>query len=74
MTDSAFVRVTFPGGDVKTYSWDWHGREREGGAYCTDETRRDENGLTLGQWLAPGQEAVFRVESASARAEPIPSQ
>lgn len=74
MTDSVFVRVTFPGKDVKVYSWDWSGREREGGAYCTDELKRTDDGLTAGQWLAPGQEALFRIESSSAEQEPIPRE
>jgi 3'-phosphoadenosine 5'-phosphosulfate sulfotransferase (PAPS reductase)/FAD synthetase len=72
MSESVNVRITFPGADVKTYSWDWHGEEKEGGAYCCGGAMtRDEAGMTGGHWLAPGQEFVYRVESSQAAQEPI---
>ncbi len=72
MTENIRVAITFPGKDVKVYSWDWSGRERPGGAYCADHQTRNEQGLTIDHWLAPGQEAVYRVQSESAGSEPIP--
>ena len=71
MTESVKVGVTFPGEDAQVFSWNWSGEEHSGGAYCSDGQHRDENGLTIDHWLAPGQEAVYRVESASAAGEPI---
>jgi len=74
MTKNVSVALTFPGQDVKVFSWDWSGREREGGAYCAGGQARHKNGLTIRHWLAPGQEAVYRVQSASAANEPIPGR
>lgn len=72
VSESVRVAVTFPGEDVKVFSWNWSGKEVEGGAYsATGHPTRDERGLTISHWLAPGQEAVYRVESASAAREPI---
>ncbi len=70
-TESVNAALTFPGEDVKVFSWDWSGREREGGAYCAGATERTPEGLTIRHWLAPGQEAVYRVQSARAAAEPL---
>ena len=74
MTDSVSVCITFPGQDARVFSWNWSGQEREGPAYCGSAPSRDKNGLTIGHWLAPGQEAVYRVQSASAAKEPIRSE
>ena len=71
MTDSVNVGITFPGTDARVFSWNWSGAEYEGSAYSASRQIRDENGLTIHHWLAPGQEAVYRVESASAANEPI---
>jgi len=71
MTDSVNVGITFPGKDARVFSWNWSGDEYEGTAYCGSGPSRDEHGLTIRHWLAPGQEAVYRVESAAAGAEPI---
>ena len=62
MTESVNVGLTFPGEDARVFSWSWSGQEREGGAYCAAGQSRDEHGLTIRHWLAPGQEAVYRVE------------
>lgn len=70
-TENTRVSITFPGEDARAFSWDWNGREYEGGAYGQLGTTRDERGLTIDHFLAPGQEAVYRVDSASAGAEPI---
>jgi hypothetical protein len=72
MTENTTLGLTFPGEDVKVFSWDWSGREREGGAYCAVGQARHKTGLTIRHWLAPGQEAVYRVQSESAKSEPIP--
>jgi len=66
-TDSVRAALTFPGADVKIYSWNWSGQEYEGGAYCADSTQRTDAGLTVWHWLAPGQEAVYRVDSEGIR-------
>jgi len=62
LTDNANVGITFPGKDVRVFSWNWSGNEYEGLSYCASGQSRDENGLTIRHWLAPGQEAVYRVE------------
>jgi len=62
MTDNVRVGLTFAGKDTRVFSRDWYGNEYEGGAYCADEQKRDEDGLTIQHWLAPGQEAVYRVQ------------
>lgn len=71
MTESSRVSVTFPGADVRVFSWDWNGKEYEGNAYCADGSERTQDGLTVHHWLAPGQEAVYRVQSAAASKEPV---
>ncbi len=68
---SVRVALTFPGSDVKLFSWA-DGREREGLAYSADvnssrKMERTEQGLRVWHWLAPGQEAVYRVDSEQAR-------
>ena len=63
MTDNVRAGITFPGADTKVFSWNWEGKEVQGGAYSADRQERDEHGLTLYHWLAPGQEAVYRVEA-----------
>ena len=74
MPDSVRVCITCPGQDVRIFSGNWSGAEREGPAYssahCWMRTR-DKNGLTEPHWLAPGQEAMYRVQSESAAKEPI---
>ena len=72
MTDSADVALTFPGEDVKTYSWDWFdGQEEEGIAYSAvgvlPGPTMTENGFKVWHQLAPGQEAVYRVDSSLIR-------
>jgi hypothetical protein len=70
-TDSVHATLAFPGADVKIYSWNWHGEESEGRAYCADEVERTDNGLRVRHWLAPGQEAVYRVDSELVRSAAI---
>jgi len=75
---SVRVALTFPGPDVKIYSWD-NGREREGAAYSADVNssrmlERSEHGVRIWHWLAPGQEAVYRVDSEAIRKAPITTQ
>lgn len=62
LAESRQVFLTFPGAKVKVYSWNWSGKEAEGGAYCESGTTRDASGLTIQHFLAPGQEAVYRVD------------
>jgi hypothetical protein len=57
------VKITFPE-NVKLFSWDANGRERQGGAYASDNPQMENDGLVAWHWLAPGQEAVYRVEIA----------
>ncbi len=71
MTESSHVSVTFPGADVKVFSWDWNGHEYEGNAYSADSSERKADGLVVNHWLAPGQEAMYRVQSAAAAKEPV---
>jgi len=71
MTNSINAVLTFPGKDVRVYSWDWYGNRYLGGAYSGTDAHRTENGLVIGHWLAPGQEAVYLVKSSLADKEPI---
>jgi hypothetical protein len=71
MTESVNVTLTFPGADCSIYSRDWSGQEREGGAYAAERLTRDADGLRVPHWLAPGQEAVYRVDSAAIRSAAI---
>lgn len=71
MTESVNVGVTFPGDDVHVFSWNWYGNEYEGRAYCASGQTSNQKGLTINHWLAPGQEAVYLVASASAARERI---
>ncbi|MBM3213239.1 hypothetical protein FJZ33_13550 [Candidatus Poribacteria bacterium] len=71
MTENVNVGVTFPGDDVQVFSWNWYGNEYQGGAYCASGQTRNQSGLTINHWLAPGQEALYLVGSALAAREPI---
>lgn len=64
LTDSQQIGLTFAGGKAKVFSWNWQGHEVEGNAYCESGSERDEKGFTVRHFLAPGQEAVYRVENA----------
>ena len=68
-SQTACVRagMRLPGRGVKAYSFDWNGVEVERPA--RNEAHgwsRDDAGLTVTHWLAPGQEAVYRVEGPDA--------
>ncbi|HOX37233.1 MAG TPA: hypothetical protein PL033_04520 [Candidatus Brocadiia bacterium] len=67
MRGSVYATLKFPGKDVKVFSWNWDGKEYEGGAYSACDTVRGDDGLTISHWLAPGQEAVYRVDSEAIR-------
>ncbi|UCH33441.1 MAG: hypothetical protein JSV65_12785 [Armatimonadota bacterium] len=69
--ESVNAALTFPGADVKIHSWNWSGQEHEGGAYCAGRTSRSDAGLRVSHWLAPGQEAVYRVDSEAIRAAAV---
>jgi len=62
MTESQKVNLTFRGEKVRLFSWNWQAKEHEGLAYSADGCTRDEQGATVSHFLAPGQEAVYRVE------------
>jgi hypothetical protein len=62
MTESQKVSLTFRGEKTRLFSWNWQGKEHEGLAYSADGCTRDEQGASVMHWLAPGQEAVYRVE------------
>jgi len=70
-TESVNVQLAFPGADMRIFSWDWSGRERDGGAYAAERLTRDPDALRVRHWLAPGQEAVYRVDSEAIRAATI---
>jgi len=72
-TRSSHLVVTFPGVDVKLYSWDWNGKETPGPAYSNCGSTRTDHGIVVQHFLAPGQEAVYRVDSAAANAAPLPA-
>lgn len=64
MTEDEVFNITFPKGS-KTYSWNWYGKEYEGGAYCHLGVQSDDAGNVVHPlMLAPGQEAVYRIELA----------
>jgi hypothetical protein len=62
MTESQKVSLTFRGEKARLFSWNWQGQEHEGLAYSADGCVRNDQGTTVAHWLAPGQEAVYRVE------------
>jgi len=72
-TRSSHIHVTFPGRDVQIYSWNWDGKEVGGPAYSNCGTTRNENGITVQHFLAPGQEAVYRVASKTRNTQ-LPSR
>lgn len=61
MTESERVKITFRE-NARLFSWDWHGREYEGAAYCADEAKPERDGIVVWHWFAPGQEALYRVD------------
>jgi len=67
------VNVTFTGKDARLFSYDWGGNEYEGQAYSAHSAPHDRNdkGITIGHYLMPGQEAIYKVVSESAAAEPV---
>ncbi|MCC6443250.1 MAG: hypothetical protein IT210_07315 [Armatimonadetes bacterium] len=65
--ESVRAMMAFPGKDVKIYSWNWQGKEYEGGAYASGGLERTDSGIQAWHWLAPGQEVVYRVDSEQAR-------
>jgi hypothetical protein len=63
LTESRQAGLVFAGEKARFFSWNWRGQEYEGPAYSTSGTGRDDQGRTVIQhFLAPGQEAVYRVE------------
>jgi hypothetical protein len=62
MTENQKISLTLKGEKVRFFSWGWDGKEHEGPAYSSDGYTRNEQGATLSHFLAPGQEAVYRVE------------
>jgi len=69
-TKNVKVDITFAGRDVRVFSWK-NGREYEGPAYSGGKQSHNEKGVTIGHWMAPGAEVVYRVQSTSANNEPI---
>ncbi|MCY2926049.1 MAG: hypothetical protein NT031_11525, partial [Planctomycetota bacterium] len=61
MTGNDRIKITFPK-NVRLFSRDWSGQEREGAASCVDTVQNTDDGQTLWHWLSPGQEAVYRVQ------------
>jgi len=66
-SESVRVAAVFPGADTRIFSWNWEAEEVEGPAYSAQRIEKLENGLRVQHWLAPGQEAVYRVESPQIR-------
>lgn len=62
MTQNQRVDLTLRGEKVRFFSWGWDGKEREGCAYSADAFTRNKQGASISHSLAPGQEAVYRVE------------
>jgi len=71
MTENADVIITIPGNDVTLHSWNWDGKEYQGFSYCGEMIKKDDVGLTVHHWLAPGQETVYRIESEKISKEQI---
>jgi hypothetical protein len=62
MTDDEMFYITFPKGS-RTFSYNWYGKEYEGGAYAHTGIQPDSEGNPVHSIiLAPGQEAVYRIE------------
>ena len=66
-TDSVRVLLRFNEENTRLYSWNWKGQEVEGPAYSAQRIERAAGGLYVNHWLAPGQEAVYRVDSPRIR-------
>jgi hypothetical protein len=62
MTESQKVSLTFRGKNTRLFSWNWQGKEYEGIAYDAESCTRGDDGTCVMHWLAPGQEAVYRVQ------------
>jgi len=62
MKETAKATITIPGKTARVFSWNWHGGKYEGPAYSAADFQRDESGVHISHWLAPGQEAVYCVE------------
>lgn len=71
-TTDAQITVTFPGKDVKVCSWNWDHSECPGHSFATTGGGLTEAGYAVQHWLAPGQEAVYRVESSLIDSQPVP--
>ncbi|MHC4563632.1 MAG: hypothetical protein ACYS8X_12780 [Planctomycetota bacterium] len=70
-TENLYVVLTFQGKDVKLYTRDWQGHEREGlDQACHIRGWRD-GYFKAGYWLAPGQEIFQRVDSEMVRTSAI---
>lgn len=69
-TVDAMITVAFPGKDARIISWDWNHNERPDAAFSVSGYARNDDGFIAQHWLAPGQEAVYRVESSLANSEP----
>ena len=64
LTESAIVSLVLRGEKTKVYSYDWDGEEYEGAAYSGEGAPdRADGKTTIRHWMAPGQEAVYRVET-----------
>ena len=75
MSESVHAGIEFPGKDIKIYTMNWDGQEVEGTSqFSSDPPEKSDKSLTVHQWLAPGQEVLYRVESISASKEPFSYQ
>ncbi|HOK56464.1 MAG TPA: hypothetical protein PKV21_08970 [bacterium] len=61
MKENVYCTITFTGKNIRVFSWDWDGKEYEGKAYSAILINRGKENIRVSHWLAPGQEAVYRV-------------
>ncbi|HEY3396446.1 MAG TPA: hypothetical protein VGM19_02205 [Armatimonadota bacterium] len=60
--ENVSLSLVFPGAGVRLFSYDRQGREVEGPSLSSGGIAPVEGGLLSSHWLAPGQEAFYRVE------------
>lgn len=64
LRENVYATITFHGEKTRIFSWNWNGEEFEGPAYSSmGRITRTREGVRISHYLAPGQEAVYRIEA-----------
>ena len=70
-TVDARIDITFNDPDVRLSCWGWDGKQHGGGPSAVTGSRQVEGRTLVEHWMAPGQEAVYKVESSALDKAPI---